>query len=53
MGRVADRWAARDEQPIHLPPNLSLHQETTGALRVKLLFKYISNIGSSGIYVLV
>ena len=32
MGGVADGWAARDEQPAHLPPQPSLHQETTGIL---------------------
>ena len=44
MGGVADRWAARDEQPTHLPPHPSLHQETTGSLRVKI------HVGLYGFY---
>ena len=28
-------WALRDEQPTHLPLHPSLHQETTGAKRIK------------------
>ena len=35
MGGVTDRWAARDGHPTHLPPDPSLHQETTGTQRVK------------------
>jgi hypothetical protein len=31
---MVDRWAVRDEQPTHLPPHPSFHQETTGAERI-------------------
>jgi hypothetical protein len=33
MGGVGDGWAARDEQPTHLPPHPSLHQEMIGIQR--------------------
>jgi hypothetical protein len=33
MGELADGWAARDEQPTHLLPHPSLHQEITGTQR--------------------
>jgi hypothetical protein len=35
MSGVPDGGTVRDEQPTRLPPHPSLHQETTGALRVK------------------
>jgi hypothetical protein len=31
---VADGWAAREEQPTHLPPHPSLLKETPGTQRV-------------------
>ena len=34
-GGVADGWAVRDDQPTHLPPHSSLHEETTGIQKVK------------------
>ena len=46
MGGVADAWAVRDEQPTHLPPHLSVHEETTGTRGVNA-WKYNETYSSS------
>jgi hypothetical protein len=46
MGGVAYAWPVRDEQPTHLPPHLSVHEETTGTRGVNA-WKYNETYSSS------